>query len=116
MQRTALMYLAGIGMFLSKSQRGDRPRLRESHLGGKSILEFGQHQNATSGMVLRIPLPRIQPKERKGFPQDFFLTSSQFGRQCLHVSSGTCAADKNSGVNFSLPNLIGKTSKTKTDN
>ena len=66
---------------------------------GKLFLD-GQHQNTTSGMVPRILLPKIQPEEIKGFPRDFFFTSSQFGRQCLHVSSGTCAADKNSGFNF----------------
>ena len=72
LQSTALLYLAGIGIFLSKSQRGDRPRLRESHLGGKSFLD-GQHQNTTSGMVPRIPLPKIQPEERKRFSAGFIF-------------------------------------------
>ena len=58
-----LFYLAGIGIFLSKSQRGERPRLRESHLGGKLFLDE-QHQNSTtSGMVLMILLPKIQPED-----------------------------------------------------
>ena len=68
----ALAYLAGIGIFLSKSQRGDRPRFRESHLGGKSFLD-GQHQNTTSGMVPRIPLLKIQPEERKRFSAGFIF-------------------------------------------
>ena len=87
-----LFYLAGIGIFLSKSQRGERPRLRESHLGGKLFLE-GQHQSATSGTVLMILLLKTQPEDWwkfkiKVFSPEFLLPlHSLGGNVCMFLQA-----------------------------
>ena len=93
-------------MFLSKSHRGDKSRLRESHLrGGRyygidvmTITDYYLRNGADETVAKNSTWGLMWWRKRK---MSRIFTSSQLGRQCLHASSGTWAADNTKGLNFS---------------
>ena len=67
--------------------------------GGKPFMDFWTTsecylRNGADETVAKNSTWRLKKIKEKRISPGIFITSSQFGRQCLHVSSGTCAADK----------------------